>query len=83
MDYNFHICQNNKGEIVVDNTVKDYFSDKYNEDKNQLYIPNTEKSTLMYMAIKKYCDNRGIKVYNAARGGKLEVFERKSFDELL
>lgn len=82
VDHHFQISQNNKGEIVVDNTVKDYFSDKYNEDKDKLYIPNTEKSTLTYIAMKHHCDQRGIKVYNATRGGKLEVFPRVDFDSL-
>lgn len=82
VDHHFQISQNNKGEIVVDNSVKDYFSDKYNEDKENLYIPNTEKSTLTYVAMKKRCDERGIKVYNATRGGKLEVFPRVDFDTL-
>lgn len=82
VDHHFQISQNNKGEIVVDNTVKDYFTDKYNEDKDKLYIPNTEKSTLTYIAMKHHCDQRGIKVYNATRGGKLEVFPRVDFDSL-
>ena len=82
VDHHFHISQNNKGEIVVDSTVKDYFTDKYNEDKDKLYIPNTEKSTLTYVAMKEQCQKRGIHVYNATRGGKLEVFERIDFDTL-
>ncbi len=82
VDHHFHTSINNKGEIVVDNTVKDYFSDKYNEDKDNLYIPNTERSTLTYIAIKKHCDERNIKVFNATRGGKLEVFPRVDFDTL-
>ena len=82
VDHHFQISQNNKGEIIVDNTVKDYFSDKYNEDKANLFIPNTEKSTLAYIALKDECDKRGIKVYNATRGGKLEVFPRVEFDTL-
>lgn len=82
VDHHFQISQNNKGEIVVDNTVKDYFSDKYNEDKDNLYIPNTEKSTLTYVAMKEQCDKRNIKVFNATRGGKLEVFPRVDFDTL-
>ena len=82
VDHHFHISMNNKGEIVVDNNVKDYFTHKYNEDKDKLYIPNTEKSTLTYIAMKIHCDRLGIKVYNATRGGKLEVFERKDFDSL-
>lgn len=83
VDHHFHISQNNKGEIVVDDSVKDYFSEKYNEDKAQLYIPNTEKSTLTYVAMKEQCEKRGIRVYNATRGGKLEVFERVDFDKLM
>lgn len=82
VDHHFHTSINNKGEIVVDNTVKDYFTDKYNEDKSELYIPNTEKSTLTYVAMKKHCDKRNIAVYNATRGGKLEVFERIALEEL-
>lgn len=82
VDHHFHISQNNKGEIVVDNSVKDYFTDKYNEDKDKLYIPNTERSTLTYIAMKNHCDARGINVFNATRGGMLEVFERTEFDSL-
>lgn len=82
VDHHFHISMNNKGEVVVDNSVKDYFTDKYNEDKENLFIPNTEKSTLTYVAMKTHCDSRGIRVYNATRGGKLEVFPRRDFDSL-
>lgn len=82
VDHHFHTSINNKGEIVVDNSVKDYFSDKYNSDRDNLYIPNTEKSTLTYVAMKKHCDERNIKVFNATRGGKLEVFPRVDFDAL-
>ena len=82
VDHHFRISQNSKGEVVVDNTVKDYFTEKYNEDKANLYIPNTEKSTLTYVAMKNHCDSRGVRVYNATRGGKLEVFPRRDFDAL-
>jgi len=35
---------------------------------------------LAYKAADKYTRERGIKIYNATRGGKLEVFERVNFD---
>lgn len=82
VDHHFHMSVNNKGEIVIDDKVKDYFTDKYNEDKDKLYIPNTEKSTLTYIAMKRKCDQRNIRVYNATRGGRLEVFPRVEFDGL-
>ena len=82
VDHHFRVSQNNQGQVVVDDTVKDYFTDKYNEDKANLYIPNTEKSTLTYIAMENHCDKRGIRVFNATRGGKLEVFQRVDFDTL-
>lgn len=82
VDHHFRISQNNQGEIVVDNSVKDYFTDKYNEDKDKLYVPNTERSTLTYVAMRKHCDARNIQVFNATRGGKMEVFPRVEFDTL-
>lgn len=82
VDHHFRVSRNDQGEIVVDESAKDYFTDKYNEDREKLYIPNTEKSTLTYVAMKRHCDARGIRVYNATRGGKLEVFERVDFDSL-
>lgn len=41
---------------------------------NQVYVS--------YMSAKKYADEHGIKIYNATRGGELEVFERVNFDLL-
>lgn len=35
-----------------------------------------------YQKIKEYADKKGIKIYNATRGGYLEVFERVDFDAL-
>lgn len=82
VDHHFHISMNAKGELVVDPTAKDYFSDNYNIDKNELYIPNTDESTYTYIAAKKYADANGINIYNATRGGKLEVYPRVDFDNL-
>lgn len=82
VDHHFRVSQNDRGEIVVDTSVKDYFSDKYNEDRDKLYIPNTERSTLTYVAMKNHCDARGIRVFNATRGGRLEVFPRVAFDAI-
>lgn len=35
-----------------------------------------------YVSAKQYADQHGIKIYNATRGGKLEVFQRIDFDVL-
>jgi hypothetical protein len=83
VDHNFSKMVNDKGEIIIDKNAKDYFSEKYNNDKEDLYIPNVEVSTRAYQAAKKFADQHNIKIYNATRGGKLEVFERVDFDQII
>lgn len=83
VDHSFSVVQNDKGEIIKDENAKDYFTDTYNSDKGELYIPNIDASTRTFMKMKKDCDAVGIEVYNATRGGKLEVFPRVKFDDLL
>lgn len=39
-------------------------------------------ATMAFEKAKEYADGHGIKIYNATRGGKLEVFERVNFDAL-
>lgn len=45
-------------------------------------LETEEDLILAYKAAKEYADSHGIKIYNATRGGKLEVFERVDFDRL-
>lgn len=67
---------------------------KVNDDRNHFvkgYIAKNEKVNIAdqssvlhaYMSAKKYADDNGIKIYNATRGGKLEVFERVNFDDVI
>lgn len=82
VDHSFQTYQDKDGNIVTDPNAKDYFSEKYNEDKETLFVPRLDLSTLSYMAAQEYTRNHPIKIYNATRGGKLEVFPRIEFDSL-
>lgn len=52
------------------------------EEKKLKSICFAKQNLLAYQAAKKYADEHGIRIYNATRGGKLEVFERVNFDDL-
>lgn len=82
VDHNFSIYTNDKGEIIKDKTAKDYFTEKYNPDQQDLYLPNIDKSTRDYSIANMFCKKHCVEVFNATRGGKLEVFPRVNFDEL-
>lgn len=77
-DHNYSVTMRPDGSIEKHEGVIDHFS----ATDRVLSTPNTYWSTLAYQAAKKYTDEHGIKIYNATRGGKLEVFERVDFDSL-
>ena len=42
-----------------------------------------DRSLVVYRLLKKYADKHGIKIYNATRGGNLEVFPRVQLEDVL
>lgn len=63
----------------VKNSSQNYFYDSNVVDNKNHH---EDRMVLSYQAAKKYADEHGIKIYNATRGGALEVFERVNFDSL-
>lgn len=57
---------------------KDYYS---GVSKPAKYLK--ERVERSFKSAKVYAENHGIKIYNATRGGKLEIFERVDFDSLM
>lgn len=54
----------------------------FNETQKDSVTHNEYFMIKAYKSAKKYADEHGIKIFNATRGGKLEVFERVDFDSL-
>lgn len=63
---------------------KHHFIDNYYDDNDnyQLRKFNYSGVFLEYQSAKYYAEQHGIKIYNATRGGKLEIFERVDLDGL-
>ncbi|MEH7380053.1 6-hydroxymethylpterin diphosphokinase MptE-like protein [Bacillus sp. JJ1533] len=82
VDHDFGMTKLKNGAVEVNKQLlgNDHFSKEYNSVN---YAPAKKyEMTEAYLSAKKYCDNVGVKIYNATRGGKLEVFQRVNFDEL-
>lgn len=60
---------------------KDFYQKDLPETKDY-YYDLVHEEEMAYKSAKKYAINHGINIYNATRGGELEVFERVNFDEL-
>lgn len=81
-DNNYRTIIDENGNVVTDESVKDYFCEHYDDDIKEEVTHEIYDNLKSYNDIKKYCDSKDFKVYNATRGGKLEVFPRVKFEEL-
>ena len=85
VDHNYRVTVDINGNVVTDPNAKDYFCEGYDADIKDIVVHDMGNNTRVYMAAKAYCDStRGaVTIYNATRGGKLEVFQRVDFDDLM
>ena len=91
MDHQFSHTLDKNRRIVAHKDVKiDYFDNRYKdafkkfEEKGKTYAaPDSEMITYAFEAAKRYCDDHGVEIFNATRGGKLEVFTRVDFDDIV
>jgi len=80
VDHNYSRKLDEKGCFVIDPAVKDYFGDM---KMNSFGVQNYSVTTRAYEAARDYCEKNEIEIRNATRGGKLEVFKRVNFEDVL
>ena len=68
------------GSLKINDGVINYFQSDYT--KNNDTPARIQHMELAYMQARMYCELNKIKICNATRGGKLEIFERVDFDNL-
>ena len=80
VDFSYAISIGIDGKIVEDKSVKNYAWDNDQQPPN---LPNIQWNYYAYQSALRESSKYGIKIFNATRGGKLEVFERVDIDVLL
>lgn len=87
VDHNYMSQVDGKGKIHHNDGVKsNHFAgvEELRGNGNVAHVVfNPDTSTEAYVLARQYAKDRNVKIYNATRGGKLEVFERVDFDELM
>lgn len=82
VDHSFAKMVDKNGNVIEDRSIRSHFTDDYNSDIPDLGY-NIDATTEAYFNVEQLSHKlKTFRVYNATRGGKLEVFERKDFDEL-
>lgn len=64
-------------------TEESYFDSRLFNSGRSYAAPEVDTNLLAYARAREVCEKHGIKIYNATRGGKLEIFERTDIDNIL
>ena len=84
IDHNYSKSIDMNGNVVEDKSVKDYFVDNYDTDIKDQVVHDMRAPTLAFCDAEQLSRKLGtFRIYNATRGGKLEVFERVDFDDVI
>lgn len=81
IDHDFPFALDENDNIILNDSLQQDFFEK--EEKNRINPARPYEMTMAYKSAKKFFDNNGIKIFNATRGGKLEVFKRINLEQLL
>ena len=82
VDNSFSKMIDKHGNLIVDKSINDHFDNNYSEGVEDKGF-RIDTVTEAYIDIESLSDKlNSFRVYNATRGGRLEVFERVNFDEL-
>lgn len=87
VDFSFDVSKSTgedceHGEVLENNGEVNHFHKDYRKDGEKWTYPRLDMQVKAFEAAKKFADERGIKIYNASRSTKLEVFEKVDFDDL-
>lgn len=73
-------CNYSKDNCVI--TADSYFDKRLFNASRAYAAPEVDTNLLAFARAKEVCDKKGVRIYNATRGGKLEIFPRVDFDSL-
>lgn len=83
VDHNFAKMFDKDGNVVIDNTIKNHFVDDYDKGIYDQGF-HVDNATEAYMDIERLSRKmKTFRIFNATRGGKLEVYERIDLDSIL
>lgn len=89
VDHSFAREKTKDGQIITNKGVTNHFQDYQTKefwgngqkDEEAVIFP-LDFATNAFIAARRYADEHGVRILNATRGGKLEVFDRVNFDSL-
>ena len=68
--------------VYISEGVNNYFHPDYFRQGEKFCYPNLERHETAFLSAKNALDKKGVNIFNATRGGKLEIYERVDFDRI-
>ena len=82
-DHDWGVYDNMSGtRHVMEGSDKHHFTDKYYGYGKDWFLPQKWRIDIAYTKAKKVLSEKGVKIYNATIGGKIDIFERVNYNEL-
>ena len=82
VDFSYNMASVNKEKQTFVSGGNNYFIKGYEKKGEELNLGNEKSNILGFEAALNAFNKTGREIYNATRGGKLEVFERRNLDEV-
>lgn len=70
------------GKAIQQGLGKTHFISNYRKPGERVLPASIADMEASYREARKYCDKNGIQIFNATRGGQLEIFQRIDFDSI-
>lgn len=84
VDHNYQSPPDTEGNVIVSTGADaDHFRPDYFGPGYRYHNPRVERMEKAYMAARDFAAHNNMKIYNATIGGKLEVFNRVSYEEVI
>lgn len=84
VDYSYTESKKKDGDMLISDGEQNHFHKDYRKPGEKWYKPNLKVHEKTFTKVEKeYSKEFGFKVYNATRGGKLEIFERVNLEDVL
>lgn len=82
VDFNFTVPNADKQGMIRSEGEVNHFLPNYRAPGEKWQVPALEQQLAAFTCCRDWLGPRGVKVFNATRGGKLEVFPRVDFDDV-
>jgi len=83
-DHSYSVPKNLDSHVILsDSDDINHFHPGYFGKGYRWHDPQVDRMETAYREARRFLDSKGVEIFNATAGGKLSVFERVSFDEVM